>query len=163
MDEGLWLDGLVDWLDRFPWQWFVTLTFRPGFTPAQARWRLLRWAEELRDSLGTGDFQWVGVPENGTTGLNFHYHVLVAGLDAEVGAAERLEWMRRWYKLAGDAQIEDFKPDSGGVRYVLKHVGPRDFDAIQFHLASRAGAVPGEMKNEKDQGQQEHLSKGAKV
>lgn len=134
---GEWLSELTDWLECFPWQWFVTLTFRPGLSPAQARWRLLRWADELRDALGMSDFQWIGVPEDGSTGLHFHYHVLIAGLNPACGAAERLHWMRQWYKLAGDARIEDFKANCGGVRYVLKSVGPNDFDKVEFHLATR--------------------------
>jgi hypothetical protein len=138
MKNGEWLEDLMDWLEAYPWQWFVTLTSRPGLSEAQARWRLLRWAEELQENLGTKTFHWVGVPENGVTGLHFHYHLLVAGLKPGCGATERLSWMRRWWKLAGDAQIEDFRAGSGGVRYILKSVGPNDFDKIEFHLATRA-------------------------
>jgi hypothetical protein len=142
MNGGQWLEELANWLEQFPWQWFCTLTFRQGPSPARARWRLLRWADELRNALGTPGFQWVGVPEDGSTGLHFHFHVLIAGLNPGCGAAERLCWMRRWYKLAGDARIEDFEPNCGGVRYVLKHVVPDDMDAIEFHLAT-----PVEMKS----------------
>jgi hypothetical protein len=102
------------------------------------RWRLLRWSEALQEDLGTKDFQWIGVPESGTSGFNFHFHVLIAGLRQGCGATERLEFMRRWYKLAGDAQIEDFRAGSGGVRYVLKSVGPNNVDKIEFHLAAPA-------------------------
>ena len=45
--------------------------------------------------------------------------------------------MKHWYKLAGDARIEDFKADSGAARYILKAVRPDDFDKIEFHLVSR--------------------------
>jgi hypothetical protein len=137
MMDGEWLEELANWLEGFEWQWFCTLTFRPGLSPAQARWRLLRWADELRDALGTSDFQWFGVPEHGSTGLNFHYHVLIAGLNPGCGAAERLCWMKRWWKLAGDARIEDFKADSGAARYILKGVRPEHFDKIEIHLVSR--------------------------
>jgi hypothetical protein len=142
MNREEWLSEMSDCLETFTWQWFATLTFRPGLSPAQARWRLLRWADELRDALGTAGFQWVGVPEDGSTGLNFHYHLLIAGLNPGCGAAERLCWMRRWYKLAGDARIEDFKADSGAARYILKAVRPEDFDKVEFHLAT-----PVEMKS----------------
>jgi hypothetical protein len=137
MTDGEWLYELTEWLDGFSWRWFATLTFRPGLSPAQMRWRLLRWAEELGDALGTGEFEWIGVPERGSTGVHSHYHVLIAGLDPGCGAAERLYWMRRWYKFAGDARIEDFRANSGGVRYILKHLGPNDFDTIEIHLVSR--------------------------
>jgi len=137
MQNGEWLDQLAGWLEEFDWQWFATLTSRPGLSQAQLRWRLRRWAEELDDALGTESFEWIGVPEKGVTGMHFHFHVLIAGLDANSGAIQRLAWMRRWSKLAGDAQIEDFRANSGGVRYVLKHVGPQDVDEIEFHLVSR--------------------------
>lgn len=148
MNGGEWLDALVDWLEGFAWQWFCTLTFRPGLSPAQARWRLRRWADELRNALGTTSFQWLGVPEDGSTGLNFHYHLLIAGLNPGCGAAERLCWMKKWHTLAGDARIEDFAANSGGVRYVLKHVVPGDLDAIEIHLAARPPAAGDELEHE---------------
>jgi hypothetical protein len=138
MKNGEWLEDLTDWLEAYPWLWFCTLTSRPGLSAAQMRWRLLRWSEALQEDLGTKDFQWIGVPESGTSGFNFHFHVLIAGLRQGCGATERLEFMRRWYKLAGDAQIEDFRAGSGGVRYVLKSVGPNNVDKIEFHLAAPA-------------------------
>jgi hypothetical protein len=142
VSDGEWLDGLVGWLEGFSWMWFATLTSRPGLSQAKLRWRLLRWAAELREALGTPDFEWIGVPESGVTGLNCHFHVLVGGLVAGCGAAERLEWMRRWYRLAGNAQIEDFRPGSGGVRYILKHV-KGDLDSIEWHLCSQTSAERG--------------------
>ena len=141
MNGGQWLEEFSTWLESFEWQWFCTLTFRPGLSPAQARWRLLRWADELRDALGTADFEWFGVPEHGVTGLHFHYHALVGGLNPGCGAAERLCWMKRWYKLAGDARITDFKPNSGAARYILKAVDPDDLDDIEFHLTTQTPAA----------------------
>ena len=136
MNQGQWLDEMVDWLESFAWKWFCSLTFRPGLSEAQARWRLQRWIEELCEELGTSDFQWIGIPELGRTGADLHFHLLIAGL-CEWHAPERLAWMRRWWKFAGDARIDVYKPGVGGVRYVLKNVGPDDMDKIEFHLASR--------------------------
>jgi hypothetical protein len=130
-----WLDEMVLWLEGFPWLLFCTFTFRPGFSEAEARWRLLLWIDQLREALGTPDFEWFGVPEQGRTGMSFHYHVLIAGL-REFHAPEREEWMRRWYKLGGDARIDGYKAGCGGVRYILKTVGPRNTDRIEFHLVS---------------------------
>jgi hypothetical protein len=131
-----WLDELVAWFEGFPWLWFCSLTFRPGLSAAQARWRLRQWVDALHDDLGTLEFQWIGVPENGRTGMDFHYHALVAGL-REYHAPQRLEWMRRWHKIGGDARIDIFKPDVGGVRYILKHVKPEDMDDLELHLNAR--------------------------
>jgi hypothetical protein len=136
MNKNAWMDEMVNWLQGFAWLWFCTLTFRPGLSPAAARWRVRKWADALRDALGTQDFGWVGVPEHGRTGLDFHYHVLVSGL-RERHAPQRLEWMRRWNKIGGDARIDTFRHDVGGVRYILKHVGPEDMDNFELHLNSR--------------------------
>lgn len=135
MNEQEWRDEMASWWEGFPWKWFCSLTFRPGLTEAQARWRLRKWAGELRDALGNEDFEWIGIPEAGRTGLDFHFHVLIGGLN-DWHAPERLEWMRRWYKLAGDARIDIYRPGVGGVRYILKNVGPDDMDKIEFHLVS---------------------------
>jgi len=143
VDRTEWKDDFVAWLEEFPWQWFCSLTFRPGLNEAQARWRLLRWADELRDALGTTGFEWIAIPESGSTKLNFHYHALVAGLRESCGAAERLDYMRRWQKRAGDAHIVDYKPGIGGVRYVLKSVRPGDTDKLELHLRSHIAAQTG--------------------
>ena len=71
-----------------------------------------------------------------TAGLDFHFHVLIGGLSGW-HADERLEFMRRWNKLSGDARIAIYDPDLLGVRYILKYVEPNDMDSIEFHLASR--------------------------
>jgi hypothetical protein len=136
MDRTQWVNEMTMWLQGFPWQWFATLTFRPGFSEGQARWRLRRWAGDLRDALGTEEFEWFGVPESGRTGLDFHFHVLIAGL-TRWHSPEQVAWMRRWGKLAGDARISIFKKDAGGIEYILKHARPENADALEIHLTSR--------------------------
>jgi hypothetical protein len=140
MNGGEWLEEFATWLEGFAWVWFCTLTARPGLSETQIRFRLRRWTIELGDALGTPDFGWVGIPEKGVSGFHFHFHLLVAGLTSGCGAAERLCWMKKWYALAGDARITDFKPNCGGVRYIVKHVVPGDLDAIEIHLATRTPA-----------------------
>jgi hypothetical protein len=130
-----WRIEFAAWLETFPWLWFGSLTFRPGLTQAQARWRLRAWAAALREALGTGDFGWVGVPEHGRTGFNFHYHVLIAGL-REYHASRRAEWMRRWNKIGGDALITTFNPGAGGIDYIIKNCGPNDVDSIELEIKS---------------------------
>ena len=135
MNKNEWRDAYVDWLEKFYWRWFCTLTFRPELPEAHARWRMRKWVSALRAELGTEEFGFFAVREYGTTGMDFHYHILVTGL-RDWHAEERVEWMRRWFKLAGDASITEFKPGCGGVRYILKFVGPNDQDATQFELSS---------------------------
>jgi hypothetical protein len=87
----------------------------------------------LREALGTNDFGWVGVPEHGRTGRNFHYHVLIAGLREHHGS-RKLEWMRRWNKVGGDALITRFSPNAGGIAYILKNLKPNDVDDIELQI-----------------------------
>jgi hypothetical protein len=131
-----WRKEFADWLAGFPWQWFVTLTFLPGSTEHKARWRLRAWVDELRQSLGTDDFEWFAVSERGRTLFNFHFHVLVGGM-RRWQATERLEWMRRWNQFSGDALITPFNPDAGGIEYMLKHLAPNETDKLEIHIKSR--------------------------
>lgn len=137
MDSLRWREEFADWLEGFPWQWFCSLTFRPGLSPAQARWRLRKWVGALRDALGTADFGWFAIPEVGKTKMDFHFHVLVMGL-SKWHAPERLDFMRLWWKLAGDGRIYIFKPNIGGIPYILKSLGPDDLDSVEFELSARA-------------------------
>jgi hypothetical protein len=135
MDNEQWRDEFTTWLGNFSWQWFCSLTFRPGISQPKARWCLRKWVRGLHSELGTAHFGFVAVPEFGTTRINFHFHVLVIGL-RQWRAPQRLEWMTNWYKLAGDALITQFNPAAGGIRYVLKTIGPNEMDSIEFDLVA---------------------------
>jgi hypothetical protein len=141
MKEDEWREQFSIWLEGFTWEWFCSMTFRPGLSQAQARWRMRKWVGALRDALGTADFGFVSVPETGSTRLNFHFHILVTGL-RECDASARLDWMRRWHKLAGDAHITKFNPGHGGIRYALKTIGPDSMDSIEFELNSSTRMKP---------------------
>jgi hypothetical protein len=122
-------------LEDYPWLWFCSLTFRPGLKQFQAEGRLLRWLGELDAALGAPNFGYFAVLEYGRTGMDLHYHVLVKGLTRS-HFDEKLEWMRRWHELAGDALITPFNPDAGGVAYILKNLDPNRPDHILFKLDS---------------------------
>lgn len=137
MVATIWRQEMEIWLEGFAWLWFCTLTFRPGLSPMQARWRLHTWLDQLRVSLGTGDFGFFAAQEMGKTALNLHFHVLVMGL-RNWGTDERLEWMTRWNKMAGDARITAYTPNSGGIAYILKNATPDNPDQIEFDIPSHA-------------------------
>jgi hypothetical protein len=133
-----WRQEFIDWLDSFVWLWVCSLTFRPGLSKQQRQWRVRQWANELREQLGTKNFSWIAIPESGRTGLAPHYHALVGGLRDDDDAGDRLEWMRRWWKLSGDARIDPYKPNAGGIAYILKSVGPDDVDDFEIHICSES-------------------------
>jgi hypothetical protein len=117
-------DDSADWeefLDEFPAQWLCTLKVRPDVTRPEARQRLNTWLRELGEGLGTEDFDWVVAPGLGTIGIDFHFHLLVGGLKKWF-AAERLFWMRRWFEMAGEARIDEYKSRSGRVHYIFKTI-----------------------------------------
>jgi len=135
MDTSDWQKETTVWLEGYPWQWFGSLTFRPYFTVGQRNARLRKWKDALKTELGTSDFNFIAIPELGKAGDDYHFHVLVGGLRAW-HAEERLNWMKRWWTLSGDARIDPYQPNKGGVAYVLKQAGPEDFDEIEFDLSS---------------------------
>ena len=113
--------GYTEWLSRYDWQWFVTLTFR-GYPPARKARRLLQqWLGELKGKNGADDFGYFFALESGASGENHHFHGFIRGL---LDRTERLEWMKRWVELAGDAQIE--YPQRGGkaISYAVKDIQP---------------------------------------
>jgi hypothetical protein len=136
-----WRQQFAEWIERFQWDWFVTLTFRPGITPPKARRHLEHWIHEVRDQLGTEKFSSMAVPESGVTGLNFHYHAVIGGLRQGHGATERLDFMCLWHRMSGDAQVTAFKPGSGGILYILKDLGPNDTAAIMLDLPAETATL----------------------
>jgi hypothetical protein len=133
MEANTWRKDLENWLDGFAWLWFCSMTFRPGLKPKQARWRLDIWLETLRNDLGTADFSFVAVREFGKTGQDLHYHLLIKGLRRS-HYDERLDFMRRWSKLAGDARIDPYKPGTGGIAYILKDLDQSRPEDLEFNL-----------------------------
>lgn len=137
METAIWRTDMERWLAGFAWQWFCTLTFRPGLSANQRRARLHHWLGGLRTALGTSGFGFFAIQENGRTGLDPHFHVLVSGL-RESSTAARFDWMCRWSKMAGDCRISDFTPNAGGIRYILKNASADNPDAIEFDLSTNS-------------------------
>jgi len=137
--------GYEQWLSQYPWEWFVTLTFR-GFPPIGKAQRLFRhWIAELQIANGNDRFIWVRVVERRISGGNLHFHALVGGLRDR---SDRWSWMRRWQEIAGEIEIAYFHQDQGGISYILKTLDvDGDFD-IEFGLdsvellPSRSGGRP---------------------
>jgi len=119
-----------DWLSRYNWCWFATLTFR-GYPPLSKAHRCFRrWITEIEKQDGDPDFRWVRVTERGAYGANIHFHVLVGGLRC----GSKFPWILRWEQLAGHAWITYFVRCRGGAGYVVKTACPgRDFE-IDFKL-----------------------------
>lgn len=131
-----WMSEFAGWVESFAWLWFCNLTYRPFLSETQRRRLFRRWIEELRGALGTEDFSWIAVPEDGRTGADFHFHALIGGLSAW-HARQRVVWMRKWNCLAGDALITIYNPSNRGARYILKTVTPQNVEKVEFEISSR--------------------------
>lgn len=115
-------------LSRYPWEWFVTLTFTDHIHDESAEKRFRLWISMLnRDLFGPrwykkpgGGVYWARARELQKRGV-IHYHILISG----VGDTRRLTWMDKWFELGGNtgfARIESVNNQIAVNRYLTKYV-----------------------------------------
>ena len=118
------------WLARYPWTWFVTLTFRYGVHPEQAHKRFMRFVHIINQQLygrnyhkrpGTGIY-WVLALEYQKRGV-IHFHALMADDFNLNTRLSRKVQEQRWEKMAGFARIYPIDDRMTAVTgYVSKYV-----------------------------------------
>jgi hypothetical protein len=121
-------ESWVEFLSRYPMQWFCTLTFRNSVHPERAFKVFRLWVNEINRSLygkrwvqrGQGVY-WFLAWEYQKRGV-LHFHALVGDTENLNNRARRLAWMDRWFELGGIARIEDIKNRAAIDRYVSKYV-----------------------------------------
>ena len=120
-------DAWATFLERQPWDWFCTLTFRgDAIHPESADKRFRVWTSKINRELygprwwkhGQG-VRWVRALEMQRRGV-IHYHALLGG--AGVDELRRLVWMDEWNRLAGFARIEPPRDGAAVRRYCAKYV-----------------------------------------
>jgi hypothetical protein len=109
----------VRFLARWPWDYFVTLTFRNEVGPATADRRFRRFIARIEDIHG-GAVQWVkaqtlqrwrGVP---------HVHALLLG----AGGLESMMMIKWWGRNGpGWARMRPIYEAAGAIRYLVGHIG----------------------------------------
>lgn len=126
------MEGYVELLQRFKWNFFGTLLFSiPDISPRRANRVFHQWISEMKNEDGTKKFRWFRVTERGAFGDHFHFHILVGGLKE----GSRLPWLVRWEQLAGHAVLTYHRRSGGATRYILKTLRPgHDFE-IDFDLS----------------------------
>ena len=126
------ISGYVEWLSRYRWVWFGTLTFRIPDLPTWKANRIFKqWISEIEAEDGADDFHWFRVTEHGAYRDNLHFHVLVGGLRN----GSKWPWLLRWNELAGDASLTYYLRSGGASQYIVKTARPdRDFE-IDFDLS----------------------------
>jgi hypothetical protein len=124
------IEAHAEWLSRYGWNWFGTLTF-PGHPSAQkARKKFDQWISAIKKEVGGRNFRYAAAMEFGAYKDNAHFHVLVGGIRKEHKRWPS-RWAARWQDIAGYAAFGDFDPKRGGIRYLLKSLWPDgDFELI---------------------------------
>ena len=141
IETAIWREEMGIWLESFEWDWFCALTFRPGLTEQQSWWRLRHWLGDVKADLGGTKFGWFATRELGKTKQNLHFHTLVAGV-TDPGAANRMEYMRRWAKLAGDGRVDHYVPNPRGIAYILKNATRTTRVVTTFSFRMPRGLIP---------------------
>lgn len=114
-------------LSRWPWDWFVTVTFRDCPHPERADKLWRTWCSQLnRDLYGVRWYRtgrgvyWARAQEHQARGA-IHYHALVGG--DRLWTVRRLSWMDVWTDLGGGwARIEPPSSALAVVNYCAKYV-----------------------------------------
>jgi hypothetical protein len=106
-----------EFLGRFPWDWFCTLTFRDPVPSFTAHRRFEYFARDLERAAGQ-PIAWFRGDEYGPRGGRLHIHALIAN----VANLDRFTWMARWENRNGYARIFIFDPTQGAAYYCAKYV-----------------------------------------
>lgn len=121
------------WLHKYRWNWFVTQKIekgRPSRHYAIELWN--QWIGELAQAEGSSRFRWFRVLESGRQGDHLHFHSVVGGFRNRMA-----HWGRRWEQLGGDAMIDIYDPERGGLWYMLKTMKSSGELDIEFHLPKK--------------------------
>jgi len=135
-------------LAQFPWDWFVSLSFRE-MVPTFRAHRLVRYfLSDIEKAAGVPIF-WFRTDEYGEHTGRFHIHVLVGN----VAHLRRLDWMDEWNRRAGYARIVPFDQTRGAAYYCAKYVTKQSGDwelsdnVLAFHQYQPALPLSGPTKD----------------
>jgi hypothetical protein len=128
------LDAWREYLGRYEWTWFCTLTFAREVHPEAADKRFRVWASKLSRSLYGSRWHkhrsgvyWVRALEHQRRGV-IHFHALVGGArlaraDARLARADRRAWEREWLDVGRGFGRIDLPRSIGSVSgYCAKYV-----------------------------------------
>lgn len=119
-------DAWGDFLAGYPWDWFLTLTFRDPPGSFRAHRMFDRFARDIEKAAGvpTG---WFRGDEYGPLGGRLHIHALMLN----TAHLPRIAWLNEWNRRAGFARILPFDATRGAAfycaKYVTKEFGDHDF------------------------------------
>lgn len=129
-------------LAGYPWDWFLTLTFREPPGSFRAHRMFDRFARDI-ERAANAPIGWFRADEYGSIGGHLHIHGLMLG----TGHLSRMAWLHEWNRWAGFARILPFDPAKGAAfycsKYVTKQFGDYDFsENIQAFRGTRPAVQP---------------------
>ncbi len=116
----------VVFLERVPWQFFATMTFRKVDLPRKVRISMFfKFARQIsrQHRIFFPNLLWALRLERGEIGGRLHFHSLIGGLPASAATKGNcFAMMALWADSCGGgfARIRLFAPDLDGVSYVIK-------------------------------------------
>lgn len=117
--------AMGDFLHRFPWEWWGTITFRReivSYAASRHVRQFLMWLERQRKG-PVGAFIAVEMHkyrgEGDPASLVPHVHFLALNV---AGMSRRAAW-KYLYDHCGRSRIEPYDPDRGASHYIAKYVG----------------------------------------
>lgn len=113
-------------LADYPWDWFLTLTFRDPPGTFRAHRMFARFARDIEKAANVR-IGWFRADEYGSAAGHLHLHALMLN----TGHLSRIAWMQEWDRRAGFARILPFDPTRGAAfycsKYIAKQLGEYDF------------------------------------
>jgi hypothetical protein len=114
----------MGWLRTYPWDHFVTLTFRKSVSIDVALFEFRRWRRRI-EQRAQQPIQWFYVVE-GEASTSLHLHILVQGSAGLRGAELRQAWPNGW------TSASRCREGRNAARYVAKHL---DRAATEFGIS----------------------------
>ena len=116
-------EGWGQFLSRYEWDWFVTLTFKEQISTFGAHRRVRWFLKDLDRAAGVPIF-WFRADEYGERLGRFHIHLLIGN----VAHLRRLDWVDEWNRRAGYARIFPFDNTKRAAFYCAKYVTKQSGD-----------------------------------
>jgi hypothetical protein len=144
-------EGYATFLAQYPWQWFVTLTFKESQHPESAEKKFRSWVHRLNQSLFGRGYRKRGEGVYWVLALEYHksdaihFHALLGYHKDLNQIASRRDWRNDWYKKHGLCRVDGIDDKLFAVtnyvsKYVVKggdltlcdHLG--EFTTVQKHF-----------------------------
>lgn len=115
-----------EFLNKFHWDWYCTLTFRNQVSSRMAFKRFNNWKIQLKKATNQR-IDYAMVIEHTYTRIDIpHLHLFLAG----AGREKPYIWEKRWYAMGGLAKIEPYDPKQGASYYLGSKIASGMVDVI---------------------------------